>query len=97
MTGGIGKPSKANALFSFAIKPRNPAGVFPQLNVVTVDHLFGAFLCVVIVSAVDIHSFDMMAVAVNKICSIVRHNRCFLVWRERAALSVTDNYRRGGR
>jgi hypothetical protein len=31
----------------------------------TVDHLFGAFPRVVIVSAVDVHSFDMMAVAVN--------------------------------
>jgi len=62
----------------------------------TVDHLFSAFPRVVIVSAVDIHSFDMMAVAVNKICSIGRHDRYFLVRREYAALPVTDNYRRDG-
>jgi hypothetical protein len=74
-------------LLSFAIKPRNPSGMFPQLNIVTVDHLFGAFLRVVVVSAVEIHSFDMLAVAVNKICSIVRHKRYFHVRRERAALS----------
>src|ERR1700678_2000150 len=84
-------------LLSFAIEPRNPAGVFPQLDIVTVDHLFGVFLRIVVISAVEIHSFDMMAVAVNKKCSILRHNRYFLVRRERAALSVTDNYRRGGR
>jgi hypothetical protein len=57
-----------------AIEPRNPAGVFPQLNIMIVDHLFGAFPRVVFICAVEIDSFDVMAVAANKICSIVRHN-----------------------
>jgi hypothetical protein len=64
-SGRSGRSEKR--LFSLAIKPRNPAGVFPQLNVMTIDHLFGAFPRVVVVSAVETHSFDMMAVAVNKI------------------------------
>ena len=84
-------------LFSFAIKPRNPAGVFPQLNIMAIDHLFGAFPRVVVVSAVEIHGFDTMTAAVNKICSIVCHDPYFLVRREHAALSVTDNCRGGGR
>jgi hypothetical protein len=62
-------------LFSFAIKPRNPAGVFPQLDIMTVDHLLGAFPCVVVVSAVEVDSFNGMAVTANEVCSIVRHNR----------------------
>jgi len=80
-----------------AIKPRNSAGVFPQLNIMTVNHLFGVLPRVVVVRAVEIDSFDVMAVVANEICSIVRHSRCSLVRREHAALSVTDNYRRGGR
>lgn len=45
----------------------------------TVDQLFGAFPRVVVVSAVEIYSFDMMAVTVNKIRSIVRHTGTFLL------------------
>ena len=57
-----------------AVKPRNPAGVFPQLNIMIVDHLFGSFTRVVVVCAVEINSFDVMAVTANKICSIMRQN-----------------------
>jgi hypothetical protein len=53
----------------------NPAGVFPQLDIMTVDHLLGAFLCVVVVSAVEVDSFNGMAVTANEVYSIVRHNR----------------------
>jgi hypothetical protein len=74
MTSGDREGSEKR-LLSFVIKPRNPAGVFPQLNIVTVDHLFGAFLRLVVVSAVEIDSFNGMAVTANEVCSIVRHNR----------------------
>jgi hypothetical protein len=52
--------------------------VFPQFNVMTVDHLLGAFPCGVVVSEVEIDSFFGMAVASNKVCSIVRHYRSSL-------------------
>jgi hypothetical protein len=62
-------------LFGPVFKPCNPAGVFPQLNIMTVGHLLGAFPCGVVVSAVEVDSFNGMAVTANEVCSIVRHNR----------------------
>jgi hypothetical protein len=52
----------------------NPAVVLPKFNVVTVDHLPGAFSCAVVVIADEIDGFHEMTVTANKVSSIVRHN-----------------------
>ena len=67
--------NRRERLFLLAGKPRNPAGVFPQFNAMTIGHLLGSFPCGVVVSAVEVDSFDGMAVTSNKVCSIVRHYR----------------------
>lgn len=58
-----------------AFKLLNPAVVLPKLNVVTIDHLPGAFLCAVVVIADEIDGFHEVTVTANKIRSIMRHNR----------------------
>jgi hypothetical protein len=62
-------------LFRMRVKLRNPAVVLPKLNVVTIDHLPGTFLCTVVVVADQIDGFHEMTVPANKVCSIVRHSR----------------------
>jgi hypothetical protein len=61
-----------------AFKLGNLAVVLPKLNVVTIDHLPGAFPCAVVVVADQIDGFHEMTVPANKVCSIIRHGRRFL-------------------
>ena len=58
-----------------AFELRNPAVVLPKFNVVTVDHLPGAFPCGGVVIADQIDGFHELAVTADKISSIVRHIR----------------------
>jgi predicted phage tail protein len=57
--------------FRFAVKLRNSAGVLPQLDITTVGHLLGAFLRRVVVDALEVDSFNVMAVTGDKIRAIV--------------------------
>jgi hypothetical protein len=62
-------------LLSLAFKFCNPAGVLPKLNVVTVNHSLGTFLCGVVIVANEIDGLNEITVAANQVCSIVRHGR----------------------
>jgi hypothetical protein len=61
-----------------ALKLLDPAVVLPKFNVVTVDHLPGAFPCTIVVIADQIDGLHEMTVAANKVGSVVRHDRSFL-------------------
>ncbi len=61
-----------------AFKLLYSAILLPKLDVVTVDHLPGAFSCVVVVIADEIDGFHEMAVAVNKVRPIVCHDQSSL-------------------
>jgi hypothetical protein len=61
-----------------AFKLLNSAVVLPKLDVVTIDHLPGAFSCTVVVIADEIDGFHEMAVTADKVSAIVRHDRTFL-------------------
>jgi hypothetical protein len=62
-------------LLSLAAKLCNSAGVMPKLNIVPINYFEGAFLCSFVVGAGEVDFFNAVAVAANKICLIVRHNR----------------------
>ena len=47
--------------FRFTVKLSNSAGVLPQLDMSTLGHLLRAFPCRVVVDALDIDSFNVMA------------------------------------
>jgi hypothetical protein len=66
-----------NQLFRMAFKLLNSAVVLPKFDVVTIDHLPGAFSCAVVVIADQIDGFYEMAVAADEVGSIVRHDRTF--------------------
>jgi hypothetical protein len=57
--------------FRFAAKLCNSAGVLPQLDITNVGHLLSAFLCRVVVDALEVDSFNVMAVTGDKIGFIV--------------------------
>jgi hypothetical protein len=61
-----------------AFKLLNSAVVLPKLDVVTIDHLPGAFPCTVIVIADKVDGFHEMTVTTNKVRPIVGHDRRFL-------------------
>jgi hypothetical protein len=63
-----------------AVELFNLAVVLPKFNIVTVDHLPGAFSCAVVVIADEIDGFHEMAVTADKVRAIVRHDRTFLTW-----------------
>ncbi len=48
--------------FRFAVKLSNSAGVLPQLDITNVGHLLSAFLRRVVVDALEVDSFNLMAV-----------------------------------
>jgi hypothetical protein len=48
-------------LFRFATKLSNSAAVLPKLDVTNVGHLLGAYLCLVIINALMVDSFNVMA------------------------------------
>jgi hypothetical protein len=56
----------------------DPAVVLPKFDIVTVDHLPGAFPCTVVVIADEIDGLHEMAVTADKVRPIVRHDRSFL-------------------
>jgi hypothetical protein len=58
-----------------AFKLLDSAVVLPKFNVMTVDHLPGAFPCTIVVIADEIDGLHEMAVTADKIRSIVRHTR----------------------
>jgi hypothetical protein len=57
--------------FRFAAKLGNSAGVLPQLDITNVGHLLSAFLCRVVVDALEVDGFNVMAVTGDKIRFIV--------------------------
>jgi len=59
-------------------KLRNPAGMLPKLNVVTVHHFLRPLSRGVVILAVQVDGFDEIAVMANEIGSIMRHSRCSL-------------------
>jgi hypothetical protein len=64
-----------------AFKLLDPAVVLPELDVVAIDHLPGAFPCTVIVIADEIDGLHEMTVTANKVRPIVRHDRRSLLGR----------------
>jgi hypothetical protein len=52
----------------------NSAVVLPKFNVVTVDHLPGAFPCAVVVIADEVDGLHKLAVTANKVRSIMGHS-----------------------
>jgi hypothetical protein len=56
----------------------NPAGMLPELNVVTVYHFLRPLSRGVVILAVHVDGFDEIAVMANKIGSIMRHSQCSL-------------------
>jgi hypothetical protein len=65
-------------LFGPVFKLRNPAGMLPKLNVVTVHHFLRPLSRGVVILAVQVDGFDEIAVMANEIGSIMRHSRCSL-------------------
>jgi hypothetical protein len=57
--------------FRFAVELRNSAGVFPQLDISTYGHLLSSFLRRVVVDALEVDSFYVMALTGDKIRAIV--------------------------
>src|ERR1700684_3291232 len=47
--------------------------MMPKLDVVTIDHFKGAFLCSFVVGADDVDRFNAVTVTTNKVCLIVSH------------------------
>ena len=73
-------------------KLRNPAILLPKFNVVTVDHLPGAFSCPVVVIADEIDGLHEMAVTADKVRSIVRHIRALpSYWRPEFTVEPTTH------
>jgi hypothetical protein len=58
-----------------AFKLFNPAVVLPKFDVVTIDHLPGAFPCAVVVIANQVDGFHEMAIMADKVRAIMRHDR----------------------
>jgi hypothetical protein len=61
-------------LFGPAFELRNPAGMLPELDVVTVHHFLRPLSRGVVILAVQVNGFDEIAVMANKIGSIMRHS-----------------------
>jgi hypothetical protein len=56
----------------------DPAIALPKFNIMTVDHLPGAFPCPVVIFTDEIDGFHEMAVTANQIRPVVRHHGRFL-------------------
>jgi hypothetical protein len=70
-SANVRPPRTESHSYRFVVELRNSAGVLPQLDISTVGHLLSTFLRRVVIDALEVDSFNVMAVRGDKIRSIV--------------------------
>jgi hypothetical protein len=59
-------------LWTLTVNFRDPAGIVPKFDLLTIDHSRSPFLCIIVVVAVEIESPDVIPVTANNLRSVVR-------------------------
>ena len=70
-SANVRPPRTESHSYRFVVELRNSAGVLPQLDISTVGHLLSTFLRRVVIDALEVDSFNVIAVRGDKIRSIV--------------------------